>query len=178
LSKGADPYNSLIELKSEMSYFLKTFYSLSLGQGQGEKAQNLIINGRKNGDWVLLENCHLAVSWLETLGKLFENQDPKEINPYFRLWLTSMPTAQFPVKLLQSSIKITNEPPKGLRETALGLYSELDKNKYTAYSIQSKRMIYQLVMYHCIITERRKYGSIGWNISYDWVNSDFAISSY
>jgi dynein heavy chain len=73
LSKGADPYNSLIELKSEMSYFLKTFYSLSLGQGQGDKAQNLIINGRKNGDWVLLENCHLAVSWLETLGKLFEN---------------------------------------------------------------------------------------------------------
>jgi dynein heavy chain len=89
-----------------------------------------------------------------------------------------MPTSQFPVKLLQSSIKITNEPPKGLRETALGLYSEFDKNKYTAYSIQSKRMIYQLVMYHCIITERRKYGSIGWNISYDWMNSDFAISSY
>lgn len=38
-----------------------------------------------------------------------------QLNPNFRLWLTTYPTTFFPLSILQNSIKITNEPPKGIK---------------------------------------------------------------
>jgi dynein heavy chain len=66
LSPGADPISYLITLAKdkEMDNRLKM---LSLGQGQGEIAKELIKAGRRNGDWVCLQNCHLAVSWMTPL---------------------------------------------------------------------------------------------------------------
>ena len=37
------------------------------------------------------------------------------VNDSFRLFLTSMPTTTFPIPILQNSVKITTEPPKGLK---------------------------------------------------------------
>lgn len=69
LSPGADPISYLLALakEKEMDARLKM---LSLGQGQGKFAKELINNGRRNGDWVCLQNCHLAVSWMPVLEKI------------------------------------------------------------------------------------------------------------
>ena len=37
-------------------------------------------------------------------------------------------------------------------------------------------MIFSLIFYHSLINDRRKFGSIGWNNSYDWSNFDFNSS--
>lgn len=36
-------------------------------------------------------------------------------DPNYRLFLSSMPTKAFPITVLQNSVKVTNEPPKGIR---------------------------------------------------------------
>jgi dynein heavy chain, axonemal len=45
----------------------KRIESISLGQGQGKKAAIMVNDNAQKGGWVLLQNCHLAVSWMPEL---------------------------------------------------------------------------------------------------------------
>lgn len=113
LSVGADPTDSLLKYSQEKSKHLS---NISLGQGQGEKAAVLIEKHRKEGGWVLLQNCHLAKSWMPSLEKkVVEFQDSTTGHENFKLLLTSMPVVYFPVSVLQNGIKLTTEPPRGLK---------------------------------------------------------------
>lgn len=53
LSPGADPMTYLFDLAKNMQMFDR-LKILSLGQGQGEKAKENILSGRRNGDWICL----------------------------------------------------------------------------------------------------------------------------
>ena len=67
--------------------------------------------------------------------KLEALSDPElrsEINPTFRLFLTSMPCTYFPVSVLQNGMKLTNEPPKGLKSNMLKTYMDLTEERMTS----------------------------------------------
>ena len=69
LSSGIDPFNHLYRLSEEKNMKDK-IYSISLGQGQGPIALRAIEDGLKNGFWIILQNCHLCVSFLSELEKV------------------------------------------------------------------------------------------------------------
>merc|ERR1719506_1513065 len=178
LSPGADPTEYLLALATHKGY-LERLHFISLGQGQGPKAEKLIQFGWETGDWVCLQNCHLAASWMGKLEQIQESQDAGKINDDYRLWLTSMPSPLFPVPVLQGGVKITNEPPKGLRANLGRTFQDINEESYESCPLKPnefKKMLYGLAIFHAVILERRKFGPIGWNIPYEWMDSDFQVS--
>merc|ERR1719359_221333 len=101
--------------------------AVSLGQGQGPKADAAVAEGKDQGMWVILQNCHLSVSWMPRLEALVEELDPEKISAEFRLWLTTMPSNDFPVSVLQNGMKMTVEAPKGLKFNLLQAYLGLER---------------------------------------------------
>eukprot|EP00494_Astrolonche_serrata_P001979 UN01985 len=68
LSSGADPYAELVEFAKQNGED-ERMLSISLGMGQGPIAERYIQTAVQNGGWVVLQNCHLCISWLPSLEK-------------------------------------------------------------------------------------------------------------
>jgi len=182
LSQGADPTNSIFRFADAKQYS-ERISLISLGQGQGPRAEALINAATKTGDWVLLQNCHLAKSWMDSLENIcFELSEMAtdaeregELHDDFRLWLTSFPATYFPVPVLQNSIKLTNEPPKGMRANLLRSYDIQLNDEIFASSKKPKelkKLAFSLAFFHATVQERRKFGPLGWNIRYQFNDSD------
>ena len=193
LSAGSDPMAALLKFSEDKSARVE---SISLGQGQGPKAEAMIeraqvsqfilyytivnlvnlvlpvlgsvksyfisvvnfvilyfihqfILHQKQGSWVVLQNCHLCISWMPTLEKIVEDTDSKKCHKGYRLWCTTYvscffnrntfftslhimqrrlttcciyfryPSPDFPSAILQNAVKMTIEPPSGLRANML-----------------------------------------------------------
>lgn len=95
LTPGTDPRSYFMNIVNEC-YMEKKTYIVSFGQGQESKAENMLKHCSKRGDWLLMENCHFALSWMDNLDRLYTELD-KDIHPNFRLWLTSENNEKFPL---------------------------------------------------------------------------------
>ena len=118
---------------------LKRFESVSLGRGQGPKAMKL------------LSNCHLEA--------VVEQFNPDNI------WLTSVPAKSFPVQVLQNGIKMTSDPPSGLRANLIRSYSALSDEllKESKPPKIFKTLLFGFCYFHSAVQDRRKFGPIGCN---------------
>ena len=180
LSPGSDPFRTL---KTFADSKKKHLIIRSLGQGQGKYAEEKINISQETGDWVLLMNCHLADSWMPRLEYIVQNISAEGKGPGrdFRLWLTSYPSPKFPVTLLQNGMKMTNEPPKGLKANLTGSFNKdfiMDPSFFNGCKKERewKKMLFGLCFFNAVIQERRLYGPLGWNIPYEFSESDLRIS--
>lgn len=184
LSPGSDPVSAIHQFAADAKIFKggnNRIESISLGQGQGPIAEEMIKNASLEGDWVILQNCHLYESWFPSLQRICERFNPADVNADFRLWLTSYPSDKFPVSVLQNSIKLTMDAPSGIKANMLASYATAPVSDPEFYQSckktkELKTMVFALCFFHALVQERRKFGSLGWNKPYEWNLSDLSIS--
>lgn len=95
----------------------------------------------------------------------------------FRIWLTSTPTPAFPVSVLQTSVKMTLEPPSGLRSNLMRTYADIDTKELNDCSKpdEYKKLMFAFSFFHAFVQDRRKFGPIGWNIMYKFTTEDYMV---
>ena len=98
-------------------------------------------------------------------------------HPDFRIWLTSMPSPAFPVSVLQTSVKMTMEPPTGIRSNLLRTYANIDNRELNdcIKPKEFKMLLFAFSFFHAIVQDRRKFGAIGWNIPYAFTAEEFDV---
>lgn len=107
-----------------------------------------------------------------------EKEKVKEfLHPNFRLWLSSDPDPRFPISLIQNSIKMTTEPPSGIKANMARLYDNLNPEQFERCKKPEKykKLLYSLTFFHSVLVERRKFLTLGWNVNYDFNDSDFSV---
>jgi len=95
-------------------------------------------------------------------------------HPEFRTFLASDPSENIPIGILQRSIKLTSEPPQGLRQNFLRAFREFSDEPWENSSKQQefKGIVFALCFFHASILERKKFGAQGWNRSYPFNSGD------
>jgi dynein heavy chain len=173
LSRGDDPTESIEMLCRKKK--LPSPAVISLGEGQEPVAFKAINAGVVNGSWVLLQNCELGLGLMNDMESLINKLKPN-MDPNFRLFMTALPHPEFPLGLLQMCTKVTNEPPAGLKAGLLRSYTPgvmVDQDKIERVeTAQWRQLLFALCFLHSIVQERRKFGPLGWCISYEYNNGD------
>ncbi|KAL0479464.1 dynein heavy chain [Acrasis kona] len=102
-----------------------------------------------------------------------DDQDDKG-HPDFRVFLSAEPSPKIPLGVLQRSIKLTNEPPSGLRANLLRAFMQFNDTVWESSTKQTefKGILFSLCFFHAVIVERKKFGPQGWNRNYPFSLGD------
>ena len=153
LTPGADPMTVLLRLADEMEMNDSSkLLSISLGQGQGPRAEEAIARGRDKGLWVCLQNCDLGESWLPTLEKICEEITSKNTHANFRMWLTTIISkiSRFCVAKRGEDLL---EPPRGMRQSLQGSYTMIEPEWLETSSNPKalKKLVFALCFFHATV---------------------------
>lgn len=88
-----------------------------------------------------------------------EQYEPDMMHRDYRLWLTSMPSSAFPVSILQNSVKMTQEPPRGVRANLAASYMGFSDAYFEKQPKQTefKKLLYGTCFFHALLQVRPIY---------------------
>ncbi|KAL0219986.1 hypothetical protein P9112_005639 [Eukaryota sp. TZLM1-RC] len=165
---GADPVPQIRE-----SAINQNLIEVAMGQGQADLALNSIVQGSKNGNWVLIKNLHLAVDWLTTLDRSISSLSESSVHNNFRLILTTEFHSQFNMNIILNSQKITFESSTSIKTNFINSVSAMTSSAQNDQSNdQSNRLIVLSSWLHTIITSRLRFVPQGWTQNFEFSASD------
>lgn len=177
LSPGANPVANVEELCRKQGMDpQKMLKTVALGQGQDVTAMNYLDGAHKEGHWVMLQNIHLMPGFLIDLEKKLDAFAAEGSNPAFRLYLSADPSNNIPIGLLERSIKLTNEPPQGLKANMKRAFTFFTKEDFEEKENKIKTILFALCYFHSVMMERKKFGPKGWNMMYPFSMGDLRDS--
>ena len=72
---------------------------------------------------------------------------------------------------------MSNQPPRGLKSNILRSYSSLDVELFKSINTKTwRKLLFNMCFFHAIVQERRKFGALGFNKSYEFNDSDLETS--
>ncbi|XP_054550811.1 dynein axonemal heavy chain 14 isoform X4 [Talpa occidentalis] len=185
-SPEIDITNILLKFAQELKGTTKHVRVISFGDVQAAKAEDLITKAQgETEQWVFLQNCHLAASFMMRLCAIVEsfNSPTVTIDPKFRLWLSSKSDRSFPVPILQKSLKIAVENPQRLKNNLLQTFGHNGSTVVSEEIFEKpncgpwwKKLLFSLCFFNALINERKHYGTWGWNIAYEFSFSDLEVA--
>lgn len=188
LSVGADPSDEIRRMHKKA--FKEAPLECSMGSGQEVFARKHIATAMQTGRWLLLQNCHLGLAFMEELVDILDkakedlekvsdqeknDESVTTIHENFRVWLTTEPCDDFSIALLHKSIKVTNEPPQGMMAGLRKTFSTVTQEQLDHIDRplgEWRPLMYVICFLHSVVQERRKFGPLGWNIPYEFNDAD------
>ena len=178
LSPGANVMGDLDNLASKYGFIPgDTYHNVSMGQGQDVIAMRNLEMAHRQGHWVVLNNVHLMPRWLIDLEKKLDEFALEGSNKKFRLFLSSDAANSIPIGLLNRCIKITNEPPAGLKANIKRAFASLNKESFEDFDSKMKSILFGLCHFHAVMLERKQYGPMGFNMMYPFSIGDLRDSA-
>ena len=159
LSPGADVVADVDKLAKRGGYEKGiSYHNVSMGQGQDVIAMEKLEMAHKQGHWVILNNVHLMPRWLVDLEKKLDQFAAEVSHERFRIFLTSAPENSIPIGMLSRSIKLTNEPPQGLKANLKRAFCTFSAEFINELDTKLRAIVFGLSMFHAVMIERKKFG--------------------
>ncbi|KAA0703060.1 Dynein beta chain, ciliary [Triplophysa tibetana] len=217
--KNKTPLQRLIILRAirpdRMTYALRNFIEESLGPkyvdvGRMEFEKCYEECGPSTPAFFILspgvdpikDNVHLLAGWLCRLEELLDITGG-HAHSDFRVFMSGEPAASphdhiIPCSMLENSLKLTAEPPIGLKSSfhaALDNFTQVfthfctnvihvnfedigpDTLELCCHEQEFKGLLFSLCYFHACVSERRRFGPQGWNHRYPFNSGDLTISS-
>lgn len=154
-----------------------SYHNVSMGQGQDVVAMSCLETAHRNGHWVILNNVHLMPKWLVELEKKLDEYAAEGSHDKFRVFLTSDPSTAIPIGILNRCIKLTNEPPAGLKANLKRAWCFFPKDYIEEADSKTKSILFGLCHFHSVLMERKQFGPMGYNMKYPFSIGDLRDSA-
>lgn len=180
LSPGVDVVGDLDKMAAAPEYNMikgATYHNVSMGQGQDIVAFERLDVAHRQGHWVILNNVHLMPKFLVELEKRLDGYAQEGSDEKFRLFMSSDPAKNIPIGILARSIKLTNEPPAGLKANLKRAFCSFPKEYINEVESKTRAILFGLCHFHSIFILRKKFGPKGFNMMYPFSLGDLRDSS-
>lgn len=178
LSPGADIVSDVDKLAIKYGKVKGLdYHNISLGQGQDKVAMEKLEIGNRQGHWIFLNNVHLMPRFLTVIEKKIEEYEVQGTHPDFRIMFSSDPSTAIPVSILDRCIKLTSDPPSGLKANLKQAVASFSRETYEELESRTKGILFGLCQFHAVMVERKKFGTKGFNMMYPFSIGDLVCST-